>query len=207
MKRLIFAMLLSLVAMAGFCQSYYAILPVEIGKAITPEHGFLPGKKFQVYPTIEKYDFSGLRMRAELYDLRDSLNLKKIACSEVEINNQSEFRGKDGALKFTEYFQTLCSQSNIALDSASNDILTIRLEALDSRLIGFGNITAHGLCQVTMRWKDFSKSYCIDITDKSSHSPISKNAFITRKTATRVIQSASMREGIEMFFADLKTIR
>jgi len=39
--------------------------------------------------------------------------------------------------------------------------------------------------------------YCEDITDKSPHSPISSHAFVSRKTASRVIQSASIREVIE----------
>lgn len=204
MKKIFFGLLLTLFFTAGFSQVYYTLVPVEIGKAITPEHGFLPGKKFQFYPTIDKYDFSGLRIRAELYDLRDSLQIKKTDCSAVEINNQSEFRGPGGAQKVVAYFQTLCPQSNILLDSSSRETLKIYLEVLDARLIGFGEITAHGLCKMTMKFKDLTKSYCIDITDKSPHSPIGKNAFVSRKTATRVIQSASIREVIELFFIDLK---
>ena len=71
-------------------------------------------------------------------------------------------------------------------------------------MLGFGSITAHGLCKMEMQFKNVSRTYCIDITDKDPHSPISPTAFVTRKTATRVIASASIREVIEKFFIDLK---
>jgi hypothetical protein len=208
MKHVLIAVILSLIFKTSHSQIYFVILPweieAEIGKKIVPEHGFLPGKKFQFYPTIDKYDFGGLKMRVELYDQRDSLKIIKIDCSETEINNKSEFVGEPGAIKAKEYFQTLCPASGIILDSIASDTLKVYLQALDSRLLGFGNITAHGLCQMKMSYKNISRSYCIDITDKSPHSPIGKNAFVTRKTGTRVILSASIREAIELFFADLK---
>jgi hypothetical protein len=206
MKGLFTVFLLSLVLNAGYSQFPYVLVPL-VGKELTPEHGFLPGKKFKIYPTINKYDFSGLKMRVELYDQRDSLQLRKIECSDVEINNMSEFAGQHGALAVKEYFQTLSAQSGIILDSIASDTLKVYLEALDSRLIGFGSITAHGLCKMIMKYKDFFKSYCTDITDKSPHSPINKNALVTRKTATRVIQSASIREVIEAFFVDLLNLK
>ena len=49
------------------------------------------------------------------------------------------------------------------------------------------------------------KHDCIDITDADKNSPISPNAFVTRKTATRIMASASIREIIEQFFIDFKT--
>jgi len=39
------------------------------------------------------------------------------------------------------------------------------LEAIDSRLIGFGYIKIHGLCQIKVKYKGFNKTYCIDIKD------------------------------------------
>lgn len=208
MKKLLSLMLLFLILKTARSQVYFIILPweieAEIGKKIVPEHGFLPGKKFQFYPTINKYDFGGLKIRVELYDNRDRLKIIKTDCSETEINNKSEFAGEQGAIKVKEYFQTLFPASGIILDSAGNDTLKVYLQALDARLLGFGSITAHGLCQMKMSYKNISRSYCTDITDKSPHSPISSNAFVTRKTATRVILSASIRETIELFFADLK---
>jgi hypothetical protein len=179
-------------------------LVVIIGAATMPEHGFLPGKAFKFYPTLNRYDFGGKKMRVEIYDERDSLQLIKLDCSETAINNGSEFKGYNGAEKVAEYFDTLFKQSGLVTDSLAQDTVKIHLQALDNRLIGFGEITAHGLCQMRIEYKNALKVYCVDITDKSPHSPIGKNAFVTRKTATRVIQSASIREAIEQFLSDIK---
>lgn len=183
-----------------------AILVATGADALMPEHGFLPGRAFKFYPTLNKYDFGGKKLRVEIYDERDSLKLTSVECSTVPLTNSSEFKGANGAGKVLEYFDTLFTQSNIIVDSSSADTLRVHLLALDTRLIGFGDITAHGLCQLRVEYKGVSKGYCEDITDKSPHSPIGRNAFITRKTATRVIQSASLREIIEQILADLKTL-
>jgi hypothetical protein len=201
MRKLLF-ILLTIIACSANAQTYYVVGP--FGQGFMPEHGFLPGKKFKFYPTIDKYDFSGQKIRVELYDQRERLNLVTIPCGQVEIDNKSEFAGANGMQKVGEYFQYLFSQSGIVPDSSAGDTLKVFLEALDARLIGFGSITAHGLCQMQMQFKNISKTYCADITDKDPHSPIGKNAFVTRKTATRVIASAGIREVIEQFFADLK---
>jgi hypothetical protein len=186
----------------------YVIVPmgavVPLGAAIMPEHGFLPGKKFTYYSAIDKYDFGGRSLRVELTDNRDSLRLSKLECSNVDITNTSEFRDKQGAYAVYEYFRKLFDEAGLKIDSTAGDTLRAELEALDSRLIGFGSITAHGLCRMTIKYRHISKSYCIDITDKDKHSPIGKNAFVTRKTATRIITSAAIREVIELFLIDLK---
>lgn len=202
MRQLFIVLFLILAVKTTNAQIFYVVGP--IGQAIMPEHGFLPGKAFKFYPTINKYAFAGQKMRIELYDLRDSLHLTSIPCSETELNNKSEFVGKNGLLKVGEYFQNLFSQSGIVPDSTAGDTLKVYLQALDARLIGFGSITAHGLCQMQMKFKKMSNTYCADITDKDPHSPISQNAFVTRKTGTRIIASAGIREVIEQFFVDLK---
>jgi hypothetical protein len=85
--------------------------------------------------------------------------------------------------------------------------LQIKLEGIDSRLIGFGYIRVHGLCQMKIKYKGITKTYCIDITDADQNSPISSYAFVSRLTATRILASASIREVIEQFFVDLKTFK
>jgi hypothetical protein len=184
----------------------YIIGAWTIESGTMPEHGFLPGKKFMFYPTLDNYNFNGKKLRVELYDERDSLHLIKIPCSQIEINNKSEFNGGGGASKVLEYFQRLFASSAIIIDSSANDTLQVYLKALDSRLIGFESITAHGLCEMSIIHKDFINSYCIDITDKDPHSPIGPNAFVTRKTATRIITSAAIRETIESILKDLKNL-
>src|ERR1700734_2025528 len=145
--------------------------------AIMPEHGFLPGKKFKFYPAIGKYDLHGKRLRVELQDERDSLKLKQVDCSPVEMTNTSEFEGPYGTHVVENYIDTLFTPAGITLDTTATDVLKVNLEALDARLVGFGSITAHGLCMVSTEWKGNIHHYCVDITDKDPHSPISSHAF------------------------------
>jgi len=175
-----------------------------IGAATMPEHGFLPGKKFKFYPTIDKYDFKGLQLRVEVYDDREKLKLTRTQCSEIEFTSTSEFANPDCIYKVSQYIDTLLKQSGAIIDTAAKDTLQVRLEGIDARIIGFGFIRAHGICQMKIKFHDITKTYCIDITDADKHSPISPSAFVTRKTATRIIASASIREVIEQFFIDLK---
>ncbi|MGZ3865448.1 MAG: hypothetical protein ACXVC6_05400 [Bacteroidia bacterium] len=176
-----------------------------IGAVTMSEHGYLPGKKFKFYPTINKYDFNGMKLRVELFDDRDTLKLQKTTCSQLEFTNTSEFADPQCIFKVRSYLDTLIRQAGGRIDSSSTDTLRVRFEAIDARLIGFGAIRVHGLCQMKMKYHSIENRYCVDITDAHPHSPISPNAFVTRQTATRIMASASMREVIEMFFVDLQS--
>jgi hypothetical protein len=166
----------------------------------------LPGKKFPFYSTIDKYDFNNLDISVELRDDRFNLNLDFIKCSDIEISNMSEFNNLKGIYAVKDYIDTIFEKSNINVDSLSTHKLTISLEALDVRQIGFGRIKVHGLCQMKFKYKDFEQTYCIDIVDGDEHAPLGKNSFVTRKTASRYMLSASIREVIEQFLIDLKKI-
>lgn len=167
------------------------------------EYGYLPGRKFQFYQTIKNYDLKGLSIRVELYDDRRKLNLKTISCSPLTIENISEFADSKTIYKFAQYTDMLLRQANAVIDSASKELIEIHLEAIDSRLIGFGYVKVHGLCQIKVMYKGLIKSYCVDIKDGDENSPLGGNAFVTRKGGTRIMGSASMREVIEQFIADL----
>jgi hypothetical protein len=173
--------------------------------AAVPEHGFLPGKEFKYYPPVDHYDFGGRRMWVIVYDDRDKLHITRLDCAEVDINNGSEFVGFKGAQAVQYYWAYLLPQVNIKLDSTASYLLKVHLEALDSRMIGHISVRAHGLCQMRIEHGGTSKTYCVDITDKDPHSPVSSHAFITRLTATRIITSAAIREAIERFFIDLRS--
>jgi len=175
-----------------------------LGATVMPEHGFLPGKKFKYYSTVDKYDFTGRKIRVELFDDRSTLKLKRTQCSEIDFTNTSEFVDPKCIFKVGKYIDTLFKSTGAILDSAATDTLQIRFEGIDSRLIGFGHIRVHGICQMKIKYRNVTKTYCIDITDADKHSPISPNAFVTRLTATRIMASASIREVIEQFFVDLK---
>jgi hypothetical protein len=204
MKHVFWCLLLFLFASTGEAQRIIIIVGYNPTVPIGPEHGFLGGKKFKIYPAVGKYDLHGIRLRIELHDVRDSLKQTKPDCFSVEMTNTSELEGPYGAHVVADYFDSLFTAANIQLDSAATDVLKVNLEALDARLIGFGNITAHGLCKMTVQWKTYTHSYCVDITDKDPHSPISSHAFVTRKTATRVIASAAIREAVEKAMTDLE---
>lgn len=184
------------------------VIPIGlIGAATMPEHGFLPGKKFQFYPTINKYDFSNLKVRVEVYDDRNLVKLTKTQCSDIEFTNTSEFTSPNCIYKVSQYVDTLFKQAGATIDPTSTDTLQIKFEGIDSRLIGHGYIRAHGLCQMKIKYQNIIKTYCVDITDADKNSPISPTAFVTRKTATRIMASASIREIIEQFFVDLKSYK
>lgn len=75
--------------------------------------------------------------------------------------------------------------------------------ALDTRLIGFGNIDVHGLCQIKVKHNGTEKIYCTDIQDGDKNAPLSKSSFVSRKTATRLMMSATIRETIENIIRDM----
>ena len=181
------------------------IIPVGLIVAVTvPQHGFLPGKKFKIYPTIEKYDFKGRKIRVELFDDRPGMNLKRVGCSGMEMTGQSEFANPETIYKVEQYIDTLFTQSGIVIDAAATDTLRVHFEAVDARLFGVAYVRVHGLCQMKMEYNNNTKTYCADISDADKNSPIKPTAVVTRKTATRVMASASMREVLEQFLSDLK---
>lgn len=211
MKKNIFAIIL--LALSNF---YHSQIIYPQGGAIgslaytaaaefMPEHGFLPGKKFPTYETVEKFNFNDKKIKIVLYDDRKDINLSKINCSEVELSNSSEFKGEQGIVKVWEYINKLANDSKLIIDKDASDEYQIRLMALDTRLIGFGSIDVHGLTQIKVVHNGTEKIYCTDLQDGDKNSPLSKSSFVSRKTATRFMMSASIRETIEKFFKDLST--
>jgi hypothetical protein len=198
------ALLILMSSISAFSQIIF--MPIPMDKVPSDyEHGFLPGKKFPFYSTIDKYNFNDINIRVELNDDRFGLNLNHIKCSDVDISNTSEYKDPKTIYKVKDYIDSIFSQSKIKIDSSSTNILQINLEALDARLIGFGYIRVHGLCQIKFRYMDFEQTYCVDIMDGDAHAPVGKNDFVTRRTATRKMLSASVREAIEKFLIDLKS--
>jgi hypothetical protein len=208
MKKALICLLLLFVAASVEAQRiiiFFSVTPLIAGTM--PEHGFLGGKKFKIYPAIGKHDLGGLKLRIELRDVRDSLKLQKLDCSPVAFTNTSEFEGPGGTHVVAEYLDSLFTGANAVLDSTAADVLHVTLEGMDARLVGFGSITAHGLCKMSVQWKNFSHTYCVDITDKDPQSPISSHAFVTRKTGTRIIMSAGIREAVEQMLTDLQGVK
>ncbi|MBC7438987.1 MAG: hypothetical protein H7250_03255 [Flavobacterium sp.] len=184
----------------------YGILGLELSKLgdfMMPQYGFLAGSKFPTYDTTKQFDFKNIKMKVVISDEREKLKLSKIECSKIDLKNKSEFRGNQGTVKLWQYLNYLLPKSNIIIDSTSTNELIVSLNALDSRLIGFGQIEVHGLCQMDFKYKGITKSYCTDIEDGDPTAPLQKSSFVTRKTAARYMTSASIRETFEKFFNDL----
>ncbi len=205
MKQLILIIISTFIFSLGYSQ-VKIMTPIESvrNKKIDYEYGYLPGKRFPYYKTIEKYDFNGQKIRVELYDYREIKGLQHIDCSTERIENLSEFAKENSILRVAQYIDKLFQESNIQIDTTVQNSIEIYLEALDSRLIGFGYIKIHGLCQIRVKYLDNDKIYCSDIMDGDKNSPLGKYAFVTRKTGLRKMGSASIREVIEQFLVDLK---
>lgn len=205
MKQLILIIISTFIFSLGYSQ-VKIMTPIESvrNKKIDYEYGYLPGKRFPYYKTIEKYDFNGQKIRVELYDYREIKGLQHIDCSTERIENLSEFAKENSILRVAQYIDKLFQESNIQIDTTVQNSIEIYLEALDSRLIGFGYIKIHGLCQIRVKYLDNEKIYCSDIMDGDKNSPLGKYAFVTRKTGLRKMGSASIREVIEQFLVDLK---
>lgn len=200
-KQIILVLFLSFKLSIGYSQ---VIIPILFGEDMVPEHGFLPGRKFPIYPAINSFDFKDKTYRVELIDDRFNLNLEKIECSTLSIENTSELSSHQTIFKLKEYVDSLFSQANLKIDSSSNEKIEIRLQAIDSRLIGFGKIKVHGLCQLKISMGSSEEVYCCDIVDGDKNAPLGSNSVVTRKTASRFMASASIRECLEKFLHDLK---
>ena len=171
---------------------------------MVPEHGFLPGRKFPIYKATNTFDFKESSFRVELVDDRANSQLKNIECSSLKIENTSELASAQTIFKLKEYIDSLFSQAHIVIDSSAINRIEIKLQAIDSRLIGFGKIKVHGLCQLKIKTGSIEKIYCSDIVDGDKNAPLGSNAIVTRKTASRFMASAAIRECLEQFLFDLK---
>ena len=180
------------------------IIPIFFGEEIIPEHGFLPGRKFPIYKTTNTFDFKEKSFRVELVDDRANSQLKNIECSPLEIENTSELSSAQTIFKLKDYIDSLFNQAHIVIDSSAKKTIEIKLQAIDSRLIGFGKIKVHGLCQLKIGVDSIEKVYCYDIVDGDKNAPLGSNAIVTRKTASRFMASAAIRECLEQFLFDLK---
>lgn len=200
-KQLILLLFLGFNLNIGYSQ---ILIPILFGEDIVPEHGFLPGRKFPIYPSVSSFDFENQSYRVELIDDRFNLHLKRIGCSTLTIENTSELASPQTIYKLRDYVDSLFSQAHLKIDSSATKKIEIRLQAIDSRLIGFGKIKVHGLCQLKIITDSFEKVYCCDIVDGYKNAPLGSNAIVTRKTASRFMASASIRECLEQFLYDLK---
>lgn len=164
------------------------------------KYGFLPGVKFPIYPTISKYDLKGKKINPIYRDERYLFS--KSSCSPWNFQKDSEFEGLYGLILFKTYFDSLLVNSNAIIDTTNGELIIVSLQVLQPLLFGRGHITVHGLCQLKVQFNEDAVIYCADIKDGDPNSPLSSDAFVTRKTAYRKMTSASMREAIEKYLID-----
>ncbi|MBF2709775.1 hypothetical protein [Flavobacterium soyangense] len=161
-------------------------------------------EKFPLYPTIKKFNFNGKELKIIFRDIRDSLNTQKVECSEIEIKNKSEFKSELGAKVVKSYLDSLFVNSNIKINNENNEnIVKIELKVLDGRVVGFMLPQAHSICQMTFKYKQLEKNYCVDLKDGDLNAPVGRTTMISKSKAITLMTCASIREVIELFLVDL----
>lgn len=164
--------------------------------------------KYPLYLTNKKFDFNSTKIKIDFLDNRNLLNLKKVQCSEIIIRNNTEFSSETGARLVKVHLDSLFSKSNLIMNKNNFDALPIKVElnVLDSQTKGFISYSIHSICQMKFTFKEFTKTYCIDLVDGAANSPLSKDSVVTKENAIRIMTSASIRDVIEMFLNDLTEI-
>lgn len=81
--------------------------------------------------------------------------------------------------------------------------IIVELEGLSFKLIGAGYIVAHGFVQFKVSSPFLNRTYCSDMTDHDEDTPLKWYSLVTRKTASRLIVSGSMKRAAEQFVRDL----
>jgi hypothetical protein len=206
MKKIVLIIIFSLILCS--CASNvltYSILG-GIAASSSLKYGFLPGVKCPIYDFSKKqYDICQYYFKFNLIDKRQ--NKRNLSCSQIIPETDSEFEGEAGYNFFKTYFDTLIKKANGIIDSSNgiNDKkIDLNIEIISPKLIGFGFIKVHGLCQINVTTEFFTKTYCCDIKDGDDSSPLEWYSFDTRKSALRKMTSASIRNCIEDLISDLE---
>jgi hypothetical protein len=165
-------------------------------------------EKFPLYPTIKKYNFNQKELKIIFKDIRDSLNIQKVECSEIEIKNKSEFKSEIGGKVVKSYLDSLFVKSNIKINNENNEnTVKIELKVLDGRVTGFMLPQVHSICQMTFKYKQLEKNYCIDLKDGDKNAPVGRTTMISSSKAITLMTCASIREIIELFLIDLNNYK
>jgi hypothetical protein len=164
-------------------------------------YGFLPGTDYKMLKPEKEIDLKGKSFSVELKDSRKNLN--KIGCSEHSLDRETELEGALGAQYFKESLTAMIEGSNGKIDALSPNRVVVDLEGLSFKLIGAGYIVAHGFVQFNATSPFLNRTYCSDMTDHDEDAPLKWYSVVTRKTASRLIVSGSVRRATESFVRDL----
>lgn len=164
-------------------------------------YGVLPGTSYKMLQPRNHIDLQGKSFNFEFRDSRGTID--KIECSKYALDRNTELESNLGMQYFKEYVITMIQSSNGKIDGASLNKIFIELEGLSFKLIGALYVVPHGLVQFKVSSEFLNRTYCSDMTDHNSDSQMKWYSFHTRKSATALIVSASMRRAIEEFLTDL----
>ncbi len=164
-------------------------------------YGFLPGTDYKMLKPEKDIDLKGKSFNIEFKDSRSKID--KIDCSEYALDRETELEGALGAQYFRESLTAMIKGSNGKIDPASPNKIVVELEGLSFKLIGAVYIVAHGFVQFKVTSPFLNKTYCSDMTDHDEDAPLKWYSLVTRKTASRLMVSGSMRRAAENFVREL----
>lgn len=164
-------------------------------------YGYLPGTDYKLLKPEGSIDLKGKTYALEFRDNRGNKN--KLNCFEYPLDRETELEGDMGMGLFRESVNSIIQNSNGKIDATSPNRITVELNGLSFKLIGAIYIVAHGVVQFNVTSPALNKTYCSDMTDHDPDAPLKWYSFVTRKTATRLIVSGSMRRAVENFVRDL----
>lgn len=164
-------------------------------------YGYLPGTDYKILKPEGEIDLNGKTYALEFKDNRGGNN--KIDCSGYTLDRETELEGDLGMQFFRESITSMIQNSNGKIDAASPNKITLGLNGLSFKLIGAIYLVAHGFVQFDVTSPALNKTYCSDMTDHDPDAPLKWYSLVTRKTATRLIVSGSMRRAVESFVRDL----
>lgn len=164
-------------------------------------YGYLPGTEYKLLKPMTDIDLKGKAFNIEFKDGRGRND--HISCSEYTLDRETELEGSLGMEYLRQSVISMIQNSNGKVDSSAPDKLVVELNGLSFKLIGAGYIVAHGFVEFRTTSPYLNKTYCSDITDHDEDAPLKWYSVVTRKTATRLIVSGSMRRAVESFVKDL----
>jgi len=164
-------------------------------------YGYLPGTDYKLMKPITAIDLKGKAFNLEFKDARGNNN--RISCSEFSLDRETELEGNLGMEYIRQSVVTMIQNSNGKIDSSAPNKIVVELKGLSFALIGFGYIVPHGFVEFSVTSPYLNKTYCSDVTDHDEDSPIKSYSFATRKSASRLIVSGSVRRTVENFVKNL----
>lgn len=167
-------------------------------------YGFLKGEDYKYYEIKNPKNLEKLTLDLEVKDSRE--NVDKVDCADFTLDRNTELEGKVGYELTNDYLIKSFHDSNIKLSNKSNDKILIELEAISFELDNFLQITVHGIVQLNVKYKNNSKRYCVNLTDKDGdpYSPLKWYSFDTRVGASRKMTSGALRKAIDQILEDLQ---